>query len=108
MLCAALVVLGAGALAVAGQTSTIVKGKVLEKGVASLDSGPGSPHPVQTISVLIENDDRVFRIDRGTVAKYAVSDADALLVNVGSNVELLITSYSRLARVTSIGGTSVL
>ena len=99
VLCAMLVVVGSGALAVAAQTFTIVTGKVLEKGIGSLDSGPGSSYSTQTISVLIENDDRVYRIERGTVVKYAVSDGDALLVDVGSEVELLISSYSSLARV---------
>lgn len=106
VLCVALVVLGAGALAVAAQTSTIVKGKVLEKGTAALDLGNGNSHSTQTISVLIENDDRVFRIERGTVVKYAVSDGDALLVDVGSEVELLVSSYSRVARVIGLGGAS--
>lgn len=99
VLCAMLVVVGSGALAVAAQTFTIVSGKVLEKGIGSLDSGAGGSYSTQTISVLIENDDRVYRIERGTVAKYAVSDGDALLVEVGSEVELLISSYSRQARV---------
>ncbi len=108
VLCAMLVVVGSGALAVAGQTSTIVRGKVLEKGIGSLDSGAGGSYSTQTISVLIENDDRVYRIERGTVVKYAVSDGDALLVEVGSEVELLISTYSRMARVIGLGGTSPL
>lgn len=108
VLCAVLVVVGAGALAVAAQTSTIVRGKVLEKGVASLDLDGGGSYSTQTISVLIENDDRVFRIERGTVVKYAVSDVDARLVDVGSEVELLISSYSRVARVIGLDGTSQL
>ena len=106
VLCVALVVLGAGALAVAVQTSTIVKGKVLEKGAATMDLGSGNSHSTQTISVLIENDDRVFRIERGTVVKYAVSDGDAVLVEVGSHVELLVSSYSRVARVIGLGGSA--
>lgn len=101
-----LVIVGVGALAVAAQTSTIVRGKVLEKGVGSLDFDAGGSLSTQTISVLIENDDRVYRIERGTVVKYAVSDGDALLVDVGSEVELLISTYSRMARVIGLGGTS--
>lgn len=108
VLCVVLVVVGAGALAVAAQTSTIVRGMVLEKGVAWLDLGAGSSYSTQTISVLIENDDRVFRIERGTVVKYALADSDALLVDVGSEVELLITSYNRVARVIGLGGTNPL
>ena len=99
VLCAMLVVVGSAALAIAAQTFTIVRGKVLEKGIGSLDSGAAGSYSTQTISVLIENDDRVYRIERGTVVKYAVSDGDALLVDVGSEVELLISSYSSLARV---------
>jgi hypothetical protein len=96
VLCVLLVVVGAGALAVASQTFTIVKGRVLEKGVANLGG-----NPVQTISIVIENDDRVFKIKRGTLVKYAISDADAGLVQVGSEIELWVSSYSSKARVLS-------
>jgi hypothetical protein len=108
VLCVILVIVGAGALAVAAQTSTIVRGKVLAKGVGSLDLGTGILLSPQTISVLIENNDRVYRIDRGSVVKYAVSDGDARLVDVGSEVELLISTYSKMARVIGLGGTSPL
>lgn len=108
VLCVLLVVLGAGALAVAAQTFTIVRGKVLEKGTASLDLPDGSSYSTQTVSVRIENDDRVFRIERGTVVKYAVSDGDAQLVDVGSEVELLISSHSSVARVIGLDGSSPL
>jgi hypothetical protein len=108
VLCVILVIVGAGALAVAAQTYTIVRGKVLEKGVASLDLDAGILLSTQTISVLIENDDRVYRIDRGSVVKYAVSDSDARQVDVGSEVELLISTYSKMARVIGLGGTSPL
>jgi hypothetical protein len=104
VLCALLVVLGASALAVAAQTFTIVRGKVLEKGTASLGLPDGSSYTTQTISVEIENDDRVFRIEKGTVVKYAVSEGDAQLVNVGSEVELLLSSYSSVARVVAYDG----
>jgi hypothetical protein len=106
VLCVLLVVLGAGALAVAAQTFTIVRGKVLEKSSATVDLPDGSSYSTRTISVLIENDDRVFRIERGTVVKYAISDSDAQLVDVGSDVELLITTHSRVARVVGHGGSS--
>lgn len=106
LLCVVLVVVGAGALAVAAQTSTIVRGKVLEKGVASLNLDDDSSYSTYTISVLIENDDRVYRIERWTVVKYAVSEADAQLVDVGSEVELLVSSYSRVAKVIGRDGTS--
>ncbi len=108
ILCALLIVIGAVALAVAAQTFTIVRGKVLEKGVAELDLGDGKPYSVQTLSVLIENDDRVFKIEDGTVVKYAISDGDAQLIYVGSDVELLISSYSSVARLISHDGSSPL
>jgi hypothetical protein len=108
VLCALLVVVGAVALAVAAQTFTIVRGKVLEKGVAMLDLGDGMPYSTSTISVLLENDDRVFRIERGTIVKYAVSDSDAGLVYIGAQVELLISSHSNMARVIGLSGTSPL
>lgn len=100
--------LGAGALVVAGQTSTIVRGKVLEKSSALIGLPDGSFYSVQTISVLIENDDRVFRIERGTVVKYAVSDSDARLVYVGSEVRLFISTYSSMARVIGHTGSNPL
>jgi stage V sporulation protein SpoVS len=106
LLCMLLVVLGAGALAVAAQTFTIVRGKVLEKGTALLDLPDGNSYSTRTISVLIENDDRIFRIERGTIVKYAVSDHDARLVDVGSDIELLISSYGSVARVIGLGGSS--
>ena len=108
ILCTLLIVVGAGALAVAAQTFTIVKGKVLEKGVAEFDLGDGRSYSTQTLSVLIENDDRVFRIERGTVVKYAISDSDAQLIDVGSKVKLLISSYSNMARMISVEGSSPL
>jgi hypothetical protein len=106
VLCVALVVLGAGALAIAAQMSTIVKGRVVEKGTASFDLDSGEQYSTKTISVLIENDDRVFRIESGTVVEYAVSDDDALLVQVGSEVELFVSSHSRVARVIDLAGAS--
>ena len=106
VLCVLLVVLGAGALAVSAQTFTIVRGKVFEKGTASVDLPDGSSYTTQTLSVLIENDDRVFRIEKGTLVKYAVSEGDAQLVAAGSEVEMLVSSYSSLARVITHNGSS--
>jgi hypothetical protein len=60
---------------------------VLERGVAILDrEGDDRSYPTKTISVLIENDNRVFRIERGVVVKYvyALSDSEFELVDVGS------------------------
>ncbi len=108
IICALLIVVGAGALVVAAQTFTIVRGKVLEKGVAKLDLGDGRSYSTQILSVLIENDDRVFRIERGTVVKYAISDGDAQLVDVGSKVKLLVSSHNNVARVIGLEGSSPL
>lgn len=104
ILCALLLVLGAGALASAAQTFTIVQGKVLEKGTAMLDLGGGKSYTTPTVSILLENDDRVFRIEHGTIVEYAVSERDAHLVNVGSRIEMLVSSHNHLARVIGNNG----
>ena len=62
ILCVFFIFVGAAALGIAAQTFTIVKGKVLEKGIALYAVG-GKSHTVQTISVLIENEGRVFKIE---------------------------------------------
>jgi len=80
--------LGAAAPGTAAQTFTIVKGKLLEKGIALCAVG-GKSHTVQTISVLIENEGLVFKIEQGIVVKYAISDDDHL-IDVGSEVELFV------------------
>jgi hypothetical protein len=108
VLCVLLVVLGAGALTVAAQASAVVRGKVLEKSSASIDLPDGGSYTTQTISALLENDDRVFRIERGTVVKYAVSDSDSQLVDIGSKVELLVSTHSSVARVIGRDGSSPL
>lgn len=105
VLCLALVVIGAAAVGTAGQNFTIVRGKVLEKGIAVLDDGRES-HPTKTVSVLIENDDRVYNIKRGTVVKYAISDGDSNLVEIGSDVSLLVSSYSNKVRLIGAAGSS--
>jgi hypothetical protein len=82
---------------------------MLEKSSASIDLPDDGSYFTQTISVLIKNDDRVlFRIERGSVVKYAISDSEAQLVQVGSDVELLISSYSSVARVIARAGSSPL
>lgn len=107
VLCLVLVVIGAAAIATAGQSFTIVKGRVLEKGIAVFDDGRQS-YPTKTVSVLIENDDRVYNIKRGTVVKYAISDGDSNLVEVGSEVDLLVSSYSDRVRLIGVEGSSPL
>ena len=106
--CAVLVLMGAAALVVASQTFTLVRGKVLEKGVATVDPRDSKPYTVSTLSVLLQNEDRVFQIERGTVVKYAVSEGDSAHVDIGSNVELMITSHDSLARVVQVEGSNPL
>jgi hypothetical protein len=98
LLCMALVVLGAIALAVSAQSFSIVRGKVVEKGVGVLQH-EGRPRLTNTISVLIENDDRVFDIRRGTVVQYPVAERDSEAIAVGSEVELLVLSYRPNVRI---------
>lgn len=97
-LSAALIVLGAVALSVSAQTFSIVEGQIVEKGIGVLQFD-GKPKLTNTISVLIENDDRVFDIKRGTIVQYPVSEADAQALQVGARVELLVSSYAATARV---------
>lgn len=98
VLCAALVVLGAAALAVAANSFSIVRGKVVEKGTGVLEYG-GKRVVTPTISVFIENDDRVFDVRAGTIVQYPVTEADAQSVEIGSEVELFVSSSSPTARV---------
>jgi len=97
----ALVVLGAVSLSVSAQTFTLVRGRIVEIGVVAPEE---NRQATRTVTVVIENDDRVFRIDRGTAVKYAISEGDAEMLSVGSYVELLVTSYSDKVRVIRIDG----
>ncbi|HVX03327.1 MAG TPA: hypothetical protein VHA09_09255 [Nitrososphaera sp.] len=93
VLCAGLIVLGAIALAVSAKTFTVLKGQVVEKGVGVLEFG-GKQRLTNTISVLIDGDDRVFDIKRGTVVKYPVAEDDMQNLKIGSRVEMFISSYN--------------
>lgn len=97
LFCMSLVVLGAIALSFSAQTFSIIKGRVVEKGVGVIESD-GKPVVTNTISVLIENDDRVFDIKRGTVVKYPVSEQDVQAVEIGSEVELFVSSFKATAK----------
>lgn len=97
LFCMSLVVLGAISLSFASQTFSIVKGRVVEKGVGVIESG-GKAVVTNTISVFIENDDRVFNIKRGTVVKYPVSEQDVQAVEIGSEVELFVSSVRATVR----------
>lgn len=98
VVCIVLVVLGAVALSTAAQTFSIVKGKVVEKGIGVLQF-EGKPRLTNTISVLIENDDRVFDIKRGTIVKYPVTEKDIQTVEIGSEVELFVSAFRTTAKV---------
>jgi len=98
VLCMSLIVLGAVALAVSAQTFSIVRGKVVEKGIGVLEF-EDKPGLTNTVSVLIEGDDRVFGIKRGTVVQYPVTEQDSRLVEVGASIEFLVSSYSRTIRI---------
>jgi hypothetical protein len=98
VLCAGLVVLGAVALAASAQSFAMVQGKIVEKGVGVLKFGD-KKRLTNTISVLIEGDDRVFDVKRGTVVKYPVSEHDAKELEIGSRVEMLVSSYSPKVRI---------
>jgi hypothetical protein len=88
-----LIVIGAMALAASAQSFSLMKGKVVEKGVGVLQFG-GKPRITNTVSVLIENDDRVFDIKKGTIVQYPVTERDAGSVVIGSEIEFLVSANS--------------
>jgi len=90
-------------LVTAAQNFVIVKGKVVSTGAALIDSDGGN-FETRTVTVIIENNDRVFRIQRGTAVEYAVSDNDAARVETGSEIELLISSHKSQARILNVKG----
>lgn len=106
LFCLALVLLGAAALAVSAQSFTLVSGKILEIGSGVLEDEEGASTPTRTITVLIMNDDRVFRIKSGSVVKYAISDEDAETASVGNDVNVLVSVYSNRVRIISLTDTS--
>lgn len=103
LFCLALILLAVAALVTAAQNFAIVRGRVVNTGVAVIDGEDGSV-PTRTVTVVIENSDRVFHIERGTAVEYAISDEDALLVQVGSEVELMVSSHKTRARVLDVSG----
>ncbi|MEW5840046.1 hypothetical protein [Nitrososphaera sp.] len=98
VLCMALVVLGAVALAVTARSFSLVTGKVVEKGVGVLQF-EGRPRLTNTVTVLITSEDRVFGIGRGTVVQYPVTEADARALAVGSDIKFMVSSYSQTVRI---------
>lgn len=95
--------LAVAALVTASQNFVIVRGKVVSTGSALIDS-EGGKVPTRTVTVVIENDDRVFRIKSGTAVEYAVSDADAMLLRTGEQVELMLSSHQNKAKVVNVQG----
>lgn len=103
LFCLALILLAAAALVTAAQNFAIVRGRVVSTGVVVLDGEDGSIQ-TRTVTVVIENSDRVFHIERGTEVEYAISDEDALLVQAGSEVELMVSTHQAKARVLKVIG----
>jgi hypothetical protein len=103
LFCLALTLLAVAALVTASQNFVIVRGKVVSTGSALVDSEAGKV-PTRTVTIIIENDDRVFRIKSGTAVEYAVSDSDAALVRTGEQVELMLSSHQSKARVVNVEG----
>ena len=101
LFCLALILLGVAALVTAAQNFAIVRGRVLTTGVAVLDGQDGSVQ-TRTVTLVIENSDRVFHIERGTTVEYAISDEDALLVRAGSEVELMVSTHQAKARILNV------
>jgi hypothetical protein len=58
--------------------------------------------------MLISNDDRVFRIESGSVVKYAISDEDAETARVGYDVRVFVSAYSNKVRLVSFADRSYL
>ena len=103
LFCPALILLGVAALVTASQNFAILRGRVLTTGVAVLDGQDGSVQ-TRTVTLVIENSDRVFHIERGTTVEYAISDEDALLVQSGSEVELMVSTHQAKARILKVIG----
>ena len=101
LFCLALTILAVAALVTAAQNFVIVRGKVISTGSALIDSTDGKV-PTRTVTIIIENDDRVFRIKNGSTVEYAVSDSDAMLLRTGGEVELMLSSHQSKARVISV------
>lgn len=100
--------LGAAALVVSAQSFTLVSGRILEIGAGVIDDDDGVPTSTKTITMLIRNDDRVFRIESGSVVKYAISDEDAETARVGYEVKVLVSVYSDKVKLVSFADASYL
>jgi hypothetical protein len=108
LFCLTLVLLGAAVLATSARTFTLVNGRILEIGTGVIDDSDGVPTSTKTITMLISNDDRVFRIESGSVVKYAISDEDAETARVGYDVRVLVSAYSNKVKLISFADGSYL
>ena len=90
--------LAVAAIVTAAQNFVIVRGTVVNKGSAFIDTD-GHRESTRTVTLVIENADRVYRIRAGTAVEYAISDTDAKVVQIGSHIELLISLHNSRARV---------
>ena len=94
MFCLSLTLLGVAAMATAASSFVIVNGRVTAVGSALLNEVGRTA----TVTLVIEDPDRVFRIERGTAVEYAISDEDATKIRVGSEIALLVTSHDNRAK----------
>jgi hypothetical protein len=108
LFCLTLVLLGVAVLATSARTFTLVSGRILEIGTGIIDDSDGVPTSTKTITMLISNDDRVFRIESGSVVKYAISDQDAETARVGYDVRVLVSTYSNKVKLVSFADGSYL
>jgi hypothetical protein len=108
LFCLTLVLLGVAVLATSARTFTLVSGRILEIGTGVIDDSDGVPTSTKTITMLISNDDRVFRIESGSVVKYAISDQDAETARVGYDVRVLVSTYSNKVKLVSFADGSYL
>ena len=94
LLCISLTLLGVAAMSTSASSFVIVKGIVTAVGSANLDEVGRTA----TVTVVIQDPDRVFRIERGSAVEYAVSDDDAAKISVGSEILLLVSSHHSRAK----------
>jgi len=81
-------------MSTAALSFVIVRGIVTAVGSANLDEVGRTA----TVTVIIQDPDRVFRIERGSEVEYAVSDDDAGEISVGSEILLLVSSHHSRAK----------
>ncbi len=93
LLCVAFVLLGSAALILSANSFTIIKAKVVDKGIGIMRFD-GKPRITPTVSVFIFDDDRVYDIKKGTIVQYPVSESDLDSVEIGSEVRIFVSLQS--------------